>query len=381
MQTIFKKRRVMSIVGTRPELIKMCRVIALLDRQTDHILVHTGQNYDYGLNKVFFEDLELREPDYYLGAAGETAMKTVADVLIKTEALLLETRPEALLVYGDTNSGLAVIAAKRQKVPVFHMEAGNRCFDDRVPEEINRRIVDHISDINLPYSDIAREYLLREGIRSDRIIKTGSPMREVLDYYGPKIIKSKALDNLSLKAQKYFLVSLHREENVDSPINLSRFMELLNQLASIYGLPIVVSTHPRTKDRMQKLDIKVDPLVQFLKPFSFFDYIKLQLEAKCVLSDSGSITEESSILNFPALNLRETQERPEGFEEGSVILTGLNINSVLQGIEILSTQVRGENRILEMVKDYCPRNVSDKVLRILQSFTDVINRTTWGKVN
>jgi UDP-N-acetylglucosamine 2-epimerase (non-hydrolysing) len=261
------------------------------------------------------------------------------------------------------------------------MEAGNRCFDDRVPEEINRRIVDHISDINLPYSDIAREYLLREGIRSDRIIKTGSPMREVLDYYGPKIINSKVLDNLSLKPQKYFLVSLHREENVDSQINLSCFLELLNQLASIYGLPIVVSTHPRTKDRMQKLDIKVNPLVQFLKPFGFFDYVRLQLEAKCVLSDSGSITEESSILNFPALNLREAQERHEGFEEGSVMLTGLDINRVLQGIEILSSQGRDENRMLEIVNDYRPSNVSEKVLRILHSFTDVINRTTWGRVN
>ncbi len=371
----------MTVVGTRPEIIRLSRIIAKLDMHCEHTLVHTGQNYDYELNEVFFNELEIRKPDHFLNAAAKTAAGTIGQIIAAIDPVLESVSPDAILILGDTNSALCAISAKRRKIPVFHMEAGNRCFDDRVPEEINRRIVDHISDINLPYSDIAREYLLREGIRSDRIIKTGSPMREVLDYYGPKIIKSKALDNLSLKPQKYFLVSLHREENVDSPINLSRFMELLNQLASIYGLPIVVSTHPRTKDRMQKLDIKVDPLVQFLKPFSFFDYIKLQLEAKCVLSDSGSITEESSILNFPALNLRETQERPEGFEEGSVILTGLNINSVLQGIEILSTQVRGENRILEMVKDYCPRNVSDKVLRILQSFTDVINRTTWGKVN
>jgi UDP-N-acetylglucosamine 2-epimerase len=375
------KLKVMTVVGTRPEIIRLSRIIAKLDMHCEHTLVHTGQNYDYELNEVFFNELEIRKPDHFLNAAAKTAAGTIGQIIAAIDPVLESVSPDAILILGDTNSALCAISAKRRKIPVFHMEAGNRCFDDRVPEEINRRIVDHISDINLPYSDIAREYLLREGIRSDRIIKTGSPMREVLDYYGPKIIKSKALDNLSLKPQKYFLVSLHREENVDSPINLSRFMELLNQLASIYGLPIVVSTHPRTKDRMQKLDIKVDPLVQFLKPFSFFDYIKLQLEAKCVLSDSGSITEESSILNFPALNLRETQERPEGFEEGSVILTGLNINSVLQGIEILSTQVRGENRILEMVKDYCPRNVSDKVLRILQSFTDVINRTTWGKVN
>ena len=375
------KLKVMTVVGTRPEVIRLSRIIAKLDMHCEHTLVHTGQNYDYELNEVFFNELEIRKPDHFLNAAAKTAAGTIGQVIAAIDPVLESVSPDAILILGDTNSALCAISAKRRKIPVFHMEAGNRCFDDRVPEEINRRIVDHISDINLPYSDIAREYLLREGIRSDRIIKTGSPMREVLDYYGPKIIKSKALDNLSLKPQKYFLVSLHREENVDSPIHLLRFMELLNQLASIYGLPIVVSTHPRTKDRMHKLDIKVDPLVQFLKPFGFFDYIKLQLEAKCVLSDSGSITEESSILNFPALNLRDAQERPEGFEEGSVILTGLDINRVLQGIEILSTQVRGENRTLEMVKDYSPRNVSDKVLRILQSFTDVINRTTWGKVN
>ena len=375
------KLKVMTVVGTRPEIIRLSRIIPKLDAHCEHTLVHTGQNYDYELNEVFFNELEIRKPDHFLNAAAKTAAGTIGQVIAAIDPVLESVSPDAILILGDTNSALCAISAKRRKIPVFHMEAGNRCFDDRVPEEINRRIVDHISDINLPYSDIAREYLLREGIRSDRIIKTGSPMREVLDYYGLKIINSKALGNLSLKPQKYFLVSLHREENVDSPINLSRFMELLNQLASIYGLPIVVSTHPRTKDRMHKLDIKVDPLVQFLKPFGFFDYIKLQLEAKCVLSDSGSITEESSILNFPALNLRDAQERPEGFEEGSVILTGLDINRVLQGIEILSTQVRGENRTLEMVKDYSPRNVSDKVLRILQSFTDVINRTTWGKVN
>ena len=375
------KLKVMTVVGTRPEIIRLSRIIAKLDSHCEHTLVHTGQNYDYELNEVFFNELEIRKPDHFLNAAAKTAAGTIGQIIAAIDPVLESVSPDAILILGDTNSALCAISAKRRKIPVFHMEAGNRCFDDRVPEEINRRIVDHISDINLPYSDIAREYLLREGIRSDRIIKTGSPIREVLDYYGPKIINSRALGNLSLKPQKYFLVSLHREENVDSPINLSRFMELLNQLASIYGLPIVVSTHPRTKDRMHKLDIKVDPLVQFLKPFGFFDYIKLQLEAKCVLSDSGSITEESSILNFPALNLRDAQDRPEGFEEGSVILTGLDINRVLQGIEILSTQVRGENRTLEMVKDYSPRNVSDKVLRILQSFTDVINRTTWGKVN
>jgi UDP-N-acetylglucosamine 2-epimerase (non-hydrolysing) len=375
------KLKVMTVVGTRPEVIRLSRIIAKLDVHCEHTLVHTGQNYDYELNEVFFNELEIRKPDHFLNAAAKTAAGTIGQVIAAIDPVLESVSPDAILILGDTNSALCAISAKRRKIPVFHMEAGNRCFDDRVPEEINRRIVDHISDINLPYSDIAREYLLREGIRSDRIIKTGSPMREVLDYYLPKIINSRVLDNLSLKPQKYFLVSLHREENVDSPNNLSRFMELLNRLASIYGLPIVVSTHPRTKDRMQKLDIKADPLVQLLKPFGFFDYVKLQLEAKCVLSDSGSISEESSILNFPALNLREAQERPEGFEEGSVMLTGLDINRVLQGIEILSTQARGEKRMLEMVKDYSPSNVSDKVLRILQSFTDVINRTTWGRVN
>jgi len=375
------KLKVMTVVGTRPEVIRLSRIIAKLDKHCEHTLVHTGQNYDFELNEVFFNDLEIRKPDHFLNAAAKTAAGTIGQVIAAVDPVLESVSPDAVLILGDTNSALCAISAKRRKIPVFHMEAGNRCFDDRVPEEINRRIVDHISDINLPYSDIAREYLLREGIRSDRIVKTGSPMREVLDYYGPKIINSKVLDNLSLKSQKYFLVSLHREENVDSLNNLSRFMELLNQLASVYGLPIVVSTHPRTKDRMQKLDIKASPMIQFLKPFGFFDYVKLQLEAKCVLSDSGSITEESSILNFPALNLREAQERPEGFEEGSVMLTALDINRVLQGIEILSTQARGEKRMLEMVKDYIPSNVSDKVLRILQSFTDVINRTTWGKVN
>ena len=375
------KLKVMTVVGTRPEVIRLSRIIAKLDMHCEHTLVHTGQNYDYELNEVFFNELEIRKPDHFLNAAAKTAAGTIGQVIAAIDPVLESVSPEAILILGDTNSALCAISAKRRKIPVFHMEAGNRCFDDRVPEEINRRIVDHISDINLPYSDIAREYLLREGVRSDRIIKTGSPMREVLDYYGPKIINSRALDNLSLKPDRYFLVSLHREENVDSPLNLSRFLELLNRLASDYGLPIVVSTHPRTKDRLQNLDIKADPLIQFLKPFGFFDYVKLQLEAKCVLSDSGSITEESSILNFPALNLREAQERPEGFEEGSVMLTGLNIKRVLQGIEILSSQARAEHRLLEIVKDYSPSNVSDKVLRILLSFTDVINRNTWRKIN
>ena len=375
------KLKVMTVVGTRPEIIRLSRIIPKLDSHCEHTLVHTGQNYDYELNEIFFNELGIRKPDHFLNAAAKTAAGTIGQVIAAIDPILETVFPDALLILGDTNSALCAISAKRRKIPVFHMEAGNRSYDDRVPEEINRRIVDHISDINLPYSDIAREYLLREGIRADRIIKTGSPMREVLDYYRPKIIESRALDNLSLKSQKYFLVSLHREENVDSKVNLSRFMELLNQLALAYGHPIVVSTHPRTKDRMQNLDIKADPLIHFLKPFGFFDYVKLQLEAKCVLSDSGSITEESSILNFPALNLREAQERPEGFEEGAVMLTGLDVNRVLQGIEILGTQSRGNDRSLRIVADYDHGNVSDKVLRILQSFTDVVNRTTWGKLN
>ena len=371
------KLKVMTIVGTRPEIIRLSRVVAKLDQFCDHIFVHTGQNYDYELNGVFFEELGVRKPNVFLEVAGKNAAETIGQVIVAADRLFEEHRPDALVLLGDTNSALSAIAAKRRRIPIFHMEAGNRCFDDRVPEEINRRIVDHISDINLPYSDIAREYLLREGLPPDQIIKTGSPMREILEFYGSKIQASNILDKLKLSSQGYFLVSSHREENVDSVDNLTRFIELLNQVAEKYKLPVIVSTHPRTRNRMEKLNLTTNSKIQFLKPFGFFDYVKLQLEAKCVLSDSGTITEESSILNFPALNLRETQERPEGFEEASVMLVGLNPDRVIQGLDILSAQPRGETRLLNMVDSYSPLNVSDKVVRIIQSYVDVIRRKTW----
>jgi UDP-N-acetylglucosamine 2-epimerase len=371
------KLKVMTIVGTRPEIIRLSRVVAKLDQFCEHTFVHTGQNYDYELNGVFFEELGVRKPNVFLEVAGKNAAETIGQVIIAADALFEEHNPDALLLLGDTNSALSAIAAKRRRIPIFHMEAGNRCFDDRVPEEINRRIVDHISDINMPYSDIAREYLLREGLPPDQIIKTGSPMREILNFYSANIQASKILHTLNLSSGKYFLVSSHREENVDSAENLRRFIDLLNAISEKYKLPVIVSTHPRTRDRMEKLNLRVDPKIQFLKPFGFFDYIKLQLESKCVLSDSGTITEESSILNFPALNLRETHERPEGFEEATVMLVGLNPDRVMQGLEILDSQPRGQNRLLELVKDYSTINVSDKVLRIVQSYTDVIRRKTW----
>ena len=371
------KLKVMTIVGTRPEIIRLSRVVAKLDQFCEHIFVHTGQNYDYELNGVFFEELGVRKPNVFLEVAGKNAAETIGQVIIEADKLFEEYQPDALVLLGDTNSALSAIAAKRRRIPIFHMEAGNRCFDDRVPEEINRRIVDHISDINMPYSDIAREYLLREGLPPDQIIKTGSPMREILNFYSNNIDESKILDKLKLISGQYFLVSSHREENVDSVENLTRFRGLLNSISAKYKLPVIVSTHPRTRNRMEKLSIEVDPKIQFLKPFGFFDYVKLQLEAKCVLSDSGTITEESSILNFPALNLRETQERPEGFEEASVMLVGLNPERVIQGIEILEAQPRGQKRLLGLVDAYAPLNVSDKVLRIVQSYTDVIRRKTW----
>ena len=371
------KLKVMTIVGTRPEIIRLSRVVAKLDQFCEHIFVHTGQNYDYELNGIFFEDLGVRKPDVFLEAAGKNAAETIGQVIIAADNLFEEHKPDALLLLGDTNSALSAIAAKRRQIPIFHMEAGNRCFDDRVPEEINRRIVDHISDINMPYSDIAREYLLREGLPPDQIVKTGSPMREILSFYSEKIQSSNILKKLKLSSGKYFLVSSHREENVDSAENLKRYIDLLNTISERYKLPIIVSTHPRTRDRMERLNLRADSNIQFLKPFGFFDYVKLQLEAKCVLSDSGTITEESSILNFPALNLRETQERPEGFEEGSVMLVGLSPDRVIQGLEILENQPRGNNRLLDIVEAYSMINVSDKVLRIIQSYTDVIRRKTW----
>ncbi len=373
------KLKVMTIVGTRPEIIRLSRTISKLDQYCEHVLVHTGQNYDYELNEVFFTDLGIRKPDMFLEAAGATAAETIAQVIKGADTALQEHQPEALLLLGDTNSSLAAIAAKRRKIPIFHMEAGNRCFDFRVPEEINRRIVDHTSDINLTYSEIARDYLLREGLPPDQVIKTGSPMREVIEYFQPGVDASNVLDRLGVEIGRYFVVSSHREENVDSPENLLKLFGILNGLAEQYQEPVIVSTHPRTRKRMDMLGITAHPLVQFLKPFGFLDYIKLQTEARCVLSDSGTITEESSILNFPALNLREVHERPEGFEEASVIFVGLDLNRVLQGLVILESQPRGATRLLRLVNDYSPDNVSDKVLRIIQSYTDFVNRKVWHK--
>jgi len=367
----------MTIVGTRPEIIRLSRTIAKLDRFCEHTLVHTGQNYDYELNEVFFNDLGIRKPDVFLEAAGENAAETIGQVIIASDQALQKYEPDALLLLGDTNSSLSAISAKRRKIPIFHMEAGNRCFDFRVPEEINRRIVDHTSDINLTYSEIARDYLLREGLPPDQVIKTGSPMREVLEYYADDIDASDILDKLSLVPNQYFVVSSHREENVDSPENLLKLVEILNDMAARYGHPIIFSTHPRTKIRLEGLGISAHEHIKFLKPFGFFDYIKLQTEAKCVLSDSGTITEESSILNFPALNIREVHERPEGFEEASVIMVGLSLISVNQALEVLESQPRGESRLLRLVNDYSPQNVSDKVLRIILSYTGFVNRKVW----
>lgn len=369
--------KVLTMVGTRPEIIRLSRVIDRLDRHCEHALVHTGQNYDYELNEVFFEELGIRRPDRFLGAAGATAAQTIGQVIIGADAVLDELKPDAMLVLGDTNSCLAAIAAKRRKVPVFHMEAGNRCFDFRVPEEINRRIVDHIADVNLTYSDIARDYLLREGFPPDQVICTGSPMREVLEHYRAGIEASTVLQRLALAPGRYYVVSSHREENVDSPENLRRLFAVLTALAGRNGEPVVVSTHPRTRKRIEALNVPVHPLVQFHKPFGFLDYVFLQTRARAVLSDSGTITEESSILNFPALNLREVHERPEGFEQAAVMLVGLNVERVLQGLDILEHQPRGEHRLLRIVRDYEADNVSDKVLRIVHSYTDFVRRRVW----
>ena len=375
-----RKLKVMTIVGTRPEIIRLSRLIPKLDQYCEHVLVHTGQNYDYELNQVFFSDLDIRKPDTFLDAAGTNAAETIGQVIIKADRAMQDHQPEALLLLGDTNSAMAAIPAKRRKIPIFHMEAGNRCFDFRVPEEINRRIVDHTSDINLTYSEIAREYLLREGLPPDQVIKTGSPMREVIEHYMPRAVASNILDRLALSPEHYFVVSTHREENVDSPENLQKLFDIMSALAERYHEPVIVSTHPRTRKRMDALGLTAHPLVQFHKPFGFLDYIKLQTQARAVMSDSGTITEESSILNFPALNLREMHERPEGFEEATVMFVGLSIDRVLQGLSILATQPRGNERGLRMVTDYSPNNVSDKVLRIIQSYTDFVNREVWRKV-
>ncbi|UCQ26687.1 UDP-N-acetylglucosamine 2-epimerase (non-hydrolyzing) [Edwardsiella tarda] len=375
-----EKIKVVTVVGTRPEIIRLSRVIAELDKYTDHILIHTGQNYDFELNEVFFNELKIRKPDYFLGAAGKNAAETIGNVIIEADKIFEDISPDALLILGDTNSALVSIAAKRKKIPIFHMEAGNRCFDYRVPEEINRKIVDHISDINLTYSEIAREYLLREGIPADQVIKTGSPMREVLNFYKQDIDNSKILSKLNLKPKEYFLVSAHREENVDSPERLMLLINALNSISDKYDQPIIVSTHPRTRNRINDLNVNVSEKISFLKPFGFLDYVSLQQHAHVVLSDSGTITEESSILNFPALNLREVHERPEGFEEAAVMFVGLDIHRIMQGIDILKDQSSGENyRDLHMVSDYQIDNVSKKILRIIMSYTNFINQKVWKK--
>jgi UDP-N-acetylglucosamine 2-epimerase (non-hydrolysing) len=371
--------KVMTILGTRPEIIRLSRVLAKLDANCEHTLVHTGQNYDYELNAIFFEELGLRKPDVFLEAAGTTAMQTIGQILIASDALFVKYQPDAVLILGDTNSSLMAIAAKRKKIPIFHMEAGNRSFDFRVPEEINRRIVDHLADVNLPYSHIAREYLIAEGLPADRTIVTGSPMREVLTHYEKGIATSPICKELGIKPLEYFLVSVHREENVDDENSLQGLVTLLNELAKRYALPIIVSTHPRTRLRLEALGAALDPQIRLCKPFGFFAYVHLQMNAKCVLSDSGTITEESSILNFPALNLRQSHERLEGFEEGAVMLVGLSPTRVMQALAILENQGRGKTRDLQMVADYAAQNVSDKVLRILLSYTDVIQTQTWKR--
>lgn len=373
------KLKVVTVVGTRPEIIRLSRVIAKLDQHCEHILVHTGQNYDYELNQIFFDDLGIRAPDIFLECAGETAADTMAQVISKSDELFAEILPDAMLILGDTNSALSAISAKRRKIPIFHMEAGNRCFDLRVPEEINRKIVDHISDVNMPYSDIAREYLLNEGIKPDLIVKTGSPMDEVLSFYKDKIDASSILQNLDLIEGKYFVVSVHREENVDSDKNLHNYVGALGAIADRFGMPIIVSTHPRTRKKIELLDLKFHPLVRLMKPLGFSDYVKLQTESKVVLSDSGTITEESSILNFAAINIRDAQERPEGFEEGAVMFTGMHADRILQAVDILEGQTTGEDRLINVVQDYVAPNVSEKVIRTIISYTDYVNRVVWKK--
>ncbi|TCT30361.1 UDP-N-acetylglucosamine 2-epimerase (non-hydrolysing) [Providencia alcalifaciens] len=372
-----KKLKVMSVVGTRPEIIRLSRVLAKLDEYCEHILVHTGQNYDFELNEVFFNDLNVRKPDYFLNAAGKNAAETIGQIIIKIDQVLEKVQPDAMLVLGDTNSCISVIPAKRRKIPIFHMEAGNRCFDQRVPEETNRRIVDHTSDINLTYSTIARDYLLAEGLPPDRVIKTGSPMFEVLHHYMPQIEASNVLSRLNLKQKQFFVVSAHREENVDSPKQLSKLAETLNTVAAHYDLPIIVSTHPRTRNRIEQQGLKFHPNIQLLKPLGFHDYNHLQKSAKAVLSDSGTINEESSIMNFPAVNLREAHERPEGMEEAAVMMVGINVERVMQALNILEKQARGEERSLRLVEDYSMPNVSDKIVRIIISYTDYVKRVVW----
>jgi len=380
-----KKLKVMTVVGTRPEIIRLSRVLARLDEHCDHVLVHTGQNYDHELNRVFFDDLGIRKPDHFLDSAANSkgAAQTIGNLIIAVDSVLEYVQPEAMLVLGDTNSCLSVIPAKRRKIPIFHMEAGNRCFDQRVPEETNRRIVDHTADVNLTYSTIARDYLLREGLPPDLVIKTGSPMFEVLTHYRQQIAESDVLSRLGLQVERFFVVSAHREENIESPKAFGKLVEILNALATDHGLPVIVSTHPRTQKRIDATGSVFHPLVQLLKPLGFHDYNKLQMSARAVLSDSGTINEESSILNFPALNLREAHERPEGMEEAAVMMVGLELDRVRQGLSILDTQARGPERSdphgIRQVADYSMPNVSDKVLRIIHSYTDYVNRVVWKK--
>lgn len=372
--------KVMTIVGTRPELIKMSRVIAEFDQHTKHLLVHTGQNYDYELNQVFFDDLGIRKPDYFLEAVGENAAQTIARVIEKSDALFEQEKPNAVMLYGDTNSCLAVISAKRRKIPVFHMEAGNRCFDQRVPEELNRRVLDHLSDINLVLTEHARRYLIAEGIRPETIIKTGSHMHEVLEFYMPKIEASDVLQRLGLERGRFFIVSAHREENVDSPQNLQDLLETLNALAEGYKIPVIVSTHPRTQKRLDSLGLEeLDPLIRFLKPFGFCDYIRLQMDSLCVISDSGTITEEASLLNLPAITIRNAHERPEGMDVGTLIMTGLKRDRVMDAVRVVVAQHDSTDRVVAPVADYQVEAVSNKILRVVLSYTDYINRTVWSK--
>ena len=374
-----KKLKIVTVLGTRPEIIRLASIIKKLDKHCEHILIHTGQNYDYELNEIFFDDLGIRKPDYFLNAAGASSTETIGNVIIKVDKVLAEIEPEAMLILGDTNSCMAVLSAKRRRIPTFHLEAGNRCFDQRVPEEINRRLVDHMADINLTYSSIARDYLLSEGLPADMIIKTGSPMFEVLNTYRDGIDSSDVLTRLGIKEYGFFVLSAHREENIDSDKNFLNLVESLNAIAATYQMPIIVSTHPRTQKRFDEMKIKLDPMIQLLKPLGFKDYNKLQISAKAVLSDSGTINEESSILNFPALNIREAHERPEGMEEAAVIMTGLKKERIMQSLSIIDKQPRGKQRLIRLVEDYSMPNVSDKVVRIIHSYTDYVNRVIWKK--
>ncbi|AXO84351.1 non-hydrolyzing UDP-N-acetylglucosamine 2-epimerase [Escherichia coli] len=371
------KLKIMTIVGTRPEIIRLSRVMSKLDKYCEHIIVHTGQNYDYELNEIFFRDLDVKKPTYFLNAAGKTASETIGNLIIKVDQVLEECKPDAILLLGDTNSCLSAIPAKRRKIPIFHMEAGNRCFDQRVPEETNRKIVDHTADINLTYSSIARDYLIAEGFPVDRIIKTGSPMYEVLQYYRPQIESSNILNHLGLEKHNYFVVSAHREENIDNDKNINKLVNILNTIAERYKIPVIVSTHPRTRAKFEKYGFAFKNEIRLLKPLGFHDYNHLQMNSCVVISDSGTITEESSILNFPAVNIREAHERPEGFEEASVMMVGLELERTMQAISILKEQPRGSERLLRLVNDYSMPNVSDKVVRIVHSYVDYVKRVVW----